>query len=123
MDRVIIALSSCSAKGCDFSYAQVHVAFSRVRKKEHIRLLLTGDHEAQQWESILYLRDLAPKPSIKYYFGGFRNIEDYENPNIGWLTNEWSKERANSEHKKQQLTPQNENKKGCGSTPVTTHTG
>ena len=96
MDRVIIALSSCSARGCDFSYAQFHVAFSRVRKGDHIRLFLTGDNEVQQWESLLYLHSLAPKPSIQYYFGGFRRINDYASPNEGWLTNSWERGRANS---------------------------
>jgi hypothetical protein len=71
MRRVIIALSSCKAMGCDFTYAQVHVAFSRVRQGEHIRLLLTGDTEVEQWQSILYLSSLCPTPSVEYYFSGF----------------------------------------------------
>ena len=99
MDRVIIALSSCKAKGCDFSYAQVHVAFSRVRRREHIRLLLTGDNVATQWESIMYLDKLTPKPSIDYYFGGFRSELDFKNPNVDWLANNWSLERANANYK------------------------
>lgn len=95
MRRVIIALSSCNARGCDFTYAQVHVAFSRVRRGEHIRLLLTGDNEAEQWRSILYLSGLRPIPSIKYYFSGFRQIQDYNEPNNGWKQNSWSAQRAN----------------------------
>lgn len=95
MKKVIIALSRSRAKGCDFTYAQVHVAFSRVRRGSDIRLLLTGDNEPEQWRSILYLSGLQPKPSIKYYFDGFRRIEDYIEPNDGWRDNQWDRNKAN----------------------------
>lgn len=99
MSKVIIALSRCMAKGCDFSYAQVHVAFSRVRRGNDIRLLLTGDDEVEQWRSVLYLSRLQPKPSIKYYFDGFRQIENYEEPNNGWRDNKWDGDKANEAYK------------------------
>ena len=103
MNKVIIALSSSHAKGCDFSYAQVHVAFSRVRQGDHIRLLLTGDDSVRQWESILYLGRLIPKPSIRYYFDGFRRILNYDTPNEGWMENEWNRERANNAYRAEQI--------------------
>jgi hypothetical protein len=100
LKRVIIALSHCDAKGCNFSYQQVHVALSRVRNSEHIRLLLTGHNEAMQWMSLLYIDNLRPDPSIRFYFAGFRECP-VNNPNHNWLTNEWSAERANVKFKEE----------------------
>ena len=94
MDRVIIALSSCRARGCDFNYAQVHVAFSRVRQGEHIRLLLTGRMESDQWESITYLGTLKRKPSIDYYFKGFRDTTQGD-CNEDWMDDRWNRQKAN----------------------------
>ena len=101
IDRVIIALSSSGAKGCNFTYAQVHVAFSRVRHQEHIRLLLTGNNEVEQWRSLLYLGKLRPKPSIAYFFNGFRRITDYNHPNDGWQHNGWNKQKPNTFYRQQ----------------------
>lgn len=105
MERVIIALSSSSAQGCDFSFAQVHVAFSRVRRGEHIRLLLTGANETEQWGSLLYLGKLAPKKSVTYYFDGFRDAMSLDDPNTNWTTNEWSRERANANYRRRHNIP------------------
>ena len=95
MSRVIIALSPCPVTGCQFSYEQFHVSFSRVEEGEHMRLLLIGDTEMERWQSISYLTSLRQHPSIKFYFAGFRNLLSGDNPNEGWMTNEWSAERAN----------------------------
>jgi hypothetical protein len=100
LKRVIIALSYCNAKGCNFSYQQVHVALSRVRNSDHIRLLLTGCNEAMQWMSLLYIDNLRPDPSIRFYFAGFRDCP-IDNPNLNWLTNEWSAKRANAKFKEE----------------------
>lgn len=105
MERVIIALSSSSAQGCDFSFAQVHVAFSRVRRGEHIRLLLTGSNETEQWGSLLYLGKLVPKKSVTYYFDGFRDARSLDDPNMNWTTNEWSRERANANYRRRNNIP------------------
>ena len=100
LKRVIIALSYNPAKGCNFSYQQVHVALSRVRNSEHIRLLLTGQDEAAQWMSLLYINNLRADPSIRFYFAGFRDCPA-SNPNQNWLTNEWSADRANAKFKEE----------------------
>ena len=71
--RIIIAISGCKAKQCNFSYEQVHVAFSRVMEGKHIRLLLTGNDTYQKRESLLYLDYLHPDPAVFFYFAGFRN--------------------------------------------------
>jgi len=97
MDRVIIALSRCEVERCNFSYKQEHVAFSRVTQGNHIRLLLTGNTEIDQWLSISYISDLRQDPSVKYYFCGFRDATATEDPNEGWLENAWSADRANTE--------------------------
>jgi len=99
MKHVVVALSHCNATGCNFSYAQVHVALSRVRSGDHMRLLLTGRHETDQWMSLLYINELRPDPAIKYFFGGFCQTNP-EAPNIDWQTNEWSADRANSNFKR-----------------------
>jgi len=100
LKRVIIALSYCDAKGCNFSYRQVHVALSRVRNSDHIRLLLTGESEAMQWMSLLYIDNLRPDPSIRFYFAGFRDCS-IDNPNLNWLSNEWNARRANTVFKRE----------------------
>ena len=48
----------------------------------------------EQWKSILYVNDLRPDPSVKFFFSGFCNINQL-NPNEGWREDEWSAERAN----------------------------
>ena len=101
MDRLIIALSKCDANKCNFSYEQLHLAFSRVTAAKHIRLLLTGDTEMDQWQSLAYLMDLKQDPSLRFYFCGFRQRVDTtkrnKDPNSNWLCNEWCPERANRE--------------------------
>ena len=97
LDRVIIALSECGVSKCNFSYEQLHVAFSRVRKSDHVRLLLAGDNEMQQWMSVVYVRNLRQHPSIRFFFCGFRDPSTTEDPNEGWTTNAWCPQRANSE--------------------------
>ena len=99
MDRVIVALSHSEAKGCNFSYAQLHVALSRVQYSEHMRLLLTGNSEWKKWMSIRYIESLEADPSVSFYFGGFRDI-DNDNPNDNWLHNQWDPVRANEVFKK-----------------------
>jgi len=96
MKRIIVALSHNPGQNCDFSHQQLHVSMSRVQQGEHIRLLLTGDSEAEQWHSLAYLEKLKPDPSIEYYFGGFRSIQDAVDPNRGWHLNTWSRDRANA---------------------------
>ena len=99
MDNVIIALSKSPAQGCNFSYAQFHVAMSRVKRGADIRLLLVGSTESDQWESLNYLEKLKPDPSIDYFLNGFRNVRlrsDHKSPNNNWLHNKWSPSRANT---------------------------
>ena len=96
LPRTIIALSYRQAAGCNYTYAQVHVAFSRVTKAEHMRLLLTGDNEVEQWRSLLYINNLRPDPAVKFYFFGFRDIPaGREDMNDNWRSNGWSAARAN----------------------------
>ena len=87
MERVILALSGGKPSGCNFSYRQLHVAMSRVRMREHIRLLLVGKTESDRWHSLLYLEYLRPDPSIDFFFAGFRPYSPTD-PNAGWMSNE-----------------------------------
>ena len=72
LDKVILALSYCKAKQCSLEYWQVYVALSRVKKREGIQLLLTGDDEVMKWWSIQYLHDLKPDASVQAFFAGFK---------------------------------------------------
>ena len=68
---------------------------SRVKEGDHLRLLLNGDTELEQWYSLKYLLSLKPRASIRFFFDGFRDYNE-ANPNIQWATNEWSAARANA---------------------------
>ena len=96
LPRTIVALSYRPAVGCNYTFAQFNVAFSRVTKAEHMRLLLTGNNEVEQWRSLLYINTLRPDPAIQFYFSGFRNVRNNPRPNEHWKSNVWSAERANS---------------------------
>ena len=97
---MILALSHKEAKGCNFSYAQLHVALLRVEYSKHMRLLLTGNSEWRKWMSIQYIDSLEPDPLVPFYFGGFREVNGDADPNAGWLDNEWSADRANESFKR-----------------------
>ena len=94
--KVIIALSSCGVHSCNFSFQQLLVAFSRVRNGDHIRLLLTGNTEEAKWESIIFINRLKRDPSLAYFFAGFRDIDNLDDINHGWIDDVWSEERANA---------------------------
>ena len=98
LSKVIIALSNCDARGCNFSFSQVHVAFSRVRRRSDIRLLLTGDSDIDQWRSLTYLGGLRPKKYIKFFFDGHRN-RSHTDPNRDWKEVQWSARRANASYR------------------------
>ena len=95
--RIIIALSSCGVGNCRFTFSQLLVALSRVQQADHIRLLLTGMTEEEQWESVAFVNRLKRDPSIAYYFAGFRPLDHAEGSdiNIGWMDDTWCQKRAN----------------------------
>ena len=59
IDRVIIALSKRKLSITDFQYACLYVALSRVKKKEHIQILLAEEENKDlEWQSLLYINTL-----------------------------------------------------------------
>ena len=76
MDKVILALSYHEAKQFSLDYRQLYVALSRVKKREDIRLILTGDDEVMKWQSIQYLWDLKPDASVQAFFAGFKPAKE-----------------------------------------------
>ena len=60
-------------------------------------MLLTGNTESAKWRYVAYVQDLRPDPSIDFFFGGYRSVtrENENNPNVGWIDNEWNALRAN----------------------------
>ena len=90
MDKVILALSYCEAKQCSLDYWQVYVALSRVKKREDIRLLLTGDDEEMKWQSIQYLQDLKPDASVQAFFAGFKPAQEVAGHTPAtWIDTKW----------------------------------
>jgi len=71
MDKVILALSNREAGKCNFEYASLYVAFSRVKDRRNIRLLLCGRDGAEEKESVRHLFDLKPRMSVSVYLGSF----------------------------------------------------
>ena len=97
LDKAIIAMSRSPNAKCNFTYEQVHVAFSRVRDSQNLHLLLAGRNESKQWESLTYVSTLQQDPTVAWYFMGFweRIRPGQGNPNINWKNNKWSAARAN----------------------------
>ncbi len=100
LDRAIICMSHSPITICNFTYEQVHVAFSRVKNSNGLRLLLTGNTDADKWESIAFISNLRQDPTVAWYFMGFRErLRPGEgNPNTNWQTNAWNAKRANENY-------------------------
>jgi hypothetical protein len=94
LPKIIVPLSCNPNQKHNFSYKQLYVILSRVRTRNDIRLLLVGDNEAQQWNSITYIDNLKPDPADIFYLSGFRDLNT-STPNEGWETNQWCPTRAN----------------------------
>ena len=99
LPKVIIAMSHSPVHKCNFTYEQVHVAFSRVTSGNNIRLLLSGKSEMEQWHSIGFVSDLRQDPTIRWFFMGFRpRLRPSEgDPNENWMSNCWCPKRANDQ--------------------------
>ena len=87
LGKVILAISERKAGYLNFKYAGIYVAFSRVKNKEDIRLLLCGKTEASRWSSIGYVTTLKPGPSFFAVLGGFR-----KKGGDGWMKDRWDKQ-------------------------------
>jgi hypothetical protein len=78
--RVIVALSERRARSCQMDYESVYVANSRVKKNDHLRLLLSGLTPARQWQSVEYISTLRPQKSVKAFFSGYsEDRSDWKN--------------------------------------------
>ena len=89
LDRVIVALSKRELQLVNFTYPCLYVAFTRVRRGEHLQILLSKEgNDAAEWESITYVTALRPEASVKRFFKGFEFIGD--NP----LSESWSYDKA-----------------------------
>jgi hypothetical protein len=66
LPRITLALSKRPAAITDFTYEALYVAFSRVKEKNNIRLLLTGSYN-----TITYVTGKKPDQSIVDFFKGF----------------------------------------------------
>ena len=89
LERVILALSRREHQLSNFTYACLYVGNSRVKKSEHLRILLKEEANPRlQWETLAYLTCLKPERSIKAFFAGFKT--DRSN----WKTDRWNKDTA-----------------------------
>ena len=66
--RVILALSHRPTSVTNLTYEALYVSFSRVRSKDDIRIIVT---EPGSYESLAYLLQLKPDPSIVAFFSGY----------------------------------------------------
>jgi hypothetical protein len=106
LENVILAISKRSLTSCDFKYNGIYVAFSRVKSKKNIRLLLVGNYEALKWESIRYITELKPDPFCSAVKSGWsRKGGD------GWINNEWSSVESRKAYTK--LVPKKEKGLPC----------
>ena len=71
MNHAILALSHRHANKCQFDYASVYVAFSRVGTSSNLRLLLSGSNCVETSQAISYLATLVPNQATKAFFAGF----------------------------------------------------
>jgi hypothetical protein len=85
LENVILAISKQSLTSCDFKYNGIYVAFSRVKSKNNIRLLLVGNSEASKWESVRYIMELKPHPFCSTVISGWSRKDGDR-----WINNEWS---------------------------------
>ena len=90
MNHVIIALSDRRANKCRFDYSSVYVAFSRVRDKNNLRILLSTSNEHIPNWSMLYLEHLKPSKSTFAFFAGYNSHCHH------WQTDHWNEEKAYS---------------------------
>ena len=88
MECAIIALSGRRAQKCQFDYASVYVAFSRVRHKNNIRLLLKQGNGRDKKDALMYLRLLQPNKATFAFFEGFKNQK------APWNSQTWNKNIA-----------------------------
>lgn len=97
LDRAIIAMSHSAIPKWNFTYEQVHVAFSRVREGSNLKLLLNGHTAAAKWDSMTYVNQLKPDPTVQWFFMGFRERirPGRGDPNENWMHNVWSPLQAN----------------------------
>jgi hypothetical protein len=67
--KVILAISERQGDGCGLNYRSIYVAFSRVKRKDDIRLLLFNDDGDRT--SITYLTKLTADPCNRAFVDGF----------------------------------------------------
>jgi hypothetical protein len=60
ISKVILAISERQGNGCGLNYRSIYVAFSQVKHKDNIRLLLSNDNGNR--ESLTYLTKLKANP-------------------------------------------------------------
>ncbi len=69
ISKVILAISERQGNGCALNYRSIYVAFSRVKHKHDIRLLLFDDNGNR--ESLTYLTKLKADPCNLAFVEGF----------------------------------------------------
>ena len=84
LEKVILAISNHDIKKCNFSYKSLYVAFSRVRKSEDIRLLLSGKTKPMKWESLVYITKMKSSVMGKHVLKGFNGKKNHQ-----WQTDQW----------------------------------
>ncbi len=73
IDKVILALNERSNAQLQMTLASIFVAFSRVKKRDDIRLLLHNSRTANKlsYQSLAYITKLKLPPAVKAFHAGF----------------------------------------------------
>ena len=101
IDRVIVALSKRQLAITDFQYACLYVAVSRVKQRQHLRILLMEeDNDDLEWQSLLYINRLQRDLSIDAFFAGF------DSDRSNWKSDVWNQKRAIAKLNATQTTTQ-----------------
>ena len=74
LDFAILALSKRTFH--NFTWEALNVATSRVKRRSNMRIFLIGDTEREKRESIAYIANLRPCPSVESFFHGYQVSKD-----------------------------------------------
>ena len=86
ISRVVLALSMHPLHTSRMSYASIFVAMTRVRHRNHLRLLYHNNGYNTGDMGVEYITRLRPDPDVLDYYAGFTNSSGYWQPTRSLLS-------------------------------------
>jgi hypothetical protein len=71
MPRVVLAVSEHCFAPCRMTYPSLFVAMTRVKCREHVRLLYHNSGTQPGTKGLRYIAALKPNLNVRHYYGGF----------------------------------------------------